>query len=893
LNVLIGLEMLNKITILNSKVYGKATIDLQDIDSLQLVGPNNIGKSTLIYALNFLFVIDGQKMSFSGGRKGNKETIDHYLPSLNQSYIIFEISKNATYCVMVKRNAEFDIEYYKIDSSYSDSFFFADEEGKQRLLKFDEVKENFEKSSIALTLFKNKTEVFSTIYQRGRKNDAAVWLEDSVKSDGLSNNFSKIYRYLINSKLITNKTLKESLIIADNRENEIVNFSQKNKKELSDLLRINDEIKNVKSISSEFTQFREMVNLYYGKIDIIGGLKFAFNRQYQTALPELDESILNRETDIRKLVNEINEVLEPQKQELNRKIGQKEFEIQSDFKLAGDKKVILDDIKTFEDAAFLKQQSSNLDKQRKEIEARITTIESQGLSSLQLQGKVLKLDRDVKSLNEQIKNYDNLLIHNISDNADDRKLLNAVFSSQISSLPASQIKKKISKSNKKLLKIFDGEIDLSKGITIAPFKPVEELKDELKEIKAELKATEQLLTIANDIDSANKQLDSLRKQIDLVKEKLRKQKQIPQLEKELDALQTVIQAKQTEKVNIEKELNVLNEKIAKHQHFLESLQDGKRKMEERKITLIQRKQSIEEISIPAEPYESNESLDTIYIKIENLRKEIVDLKYNKDKVFDALKSKTKSAIADEKQFIEYIEDELACLSDKEKSIDGLLASISTQFANPAYQMLKRYDEFKQFINNKFNTKLSQTRISDIESLRIELDDNKRIINELRQISEIQDINGQLMLEFDQTENLKTLNTYLDSARKVYFDELFDISLHLETKGSVKRVDLAQQVESDGTDRMIRLIIIMAIINRLAINTEENKIALFIDEVATIDKQNRPELVNFCKEHHFIPIFAAPDSIPGFNKYYFIYPSKGKININENLHSIVSERNAIA
>jgi hypothetical protein len=893
LNVLIGLEMLNKITILNSKVYGKATIDLQDIDSLQLVGPNNIGKSTLIYALNFLFVIDGQKMSFSGGRKGNKETIDHYLPSLNQSYIIFEISKNATYCVMVKRNAEFDIEYYKIDSSYSDSFFFADEEGKQRLLKFDEVKENFEKSSIALTLFKNKSEVFSTIYQRGRKNDAAVWLEDSVKSDGLSNNFSKIYRYLINSKLITNKTLKESLIIADNRENEIVNFSQKNKKELSDLLRINDEIKNVKSISSEFTQFREMVNLYYGKIDIIGGLKFAFNRQYQTALPELDESILNRETDIRKLVNEINEVLEPQKQELNRKIGQKEFEIQSDFKLAGDKKVILDDIKTFEDAAFLKQQSSNLDKQRKEIEARITTIESQGLSSLQLQGKVLKLDRDVKSLNEQIKNYDNLLIHNISDNADDRKLLNAVFSSQISSLPASQIKKKISKSNKKLLKIFDGEIDLSKGITIAPFKPVEELKDELKEIKAELKATEQLLAIANDIDSANKQLDSLRKQIDLVKEKLRKQKQIPQLEKELDALQTVIQAKQTEKVNIEKELNVLNEKIAKHQHFLESLQDGKRKMEERKITLIQRKQSIEEISIPAEPYESNESLDTIYTKIENLRKEIVDLKYNKDKVFDALKSKTKSAIADEKQFIEYIEDELACLSDKEKSIDGLLASISTQFANPAYQMLKRYDEFKQFINNKFNTKLSQTRISDIESLRIELDDNKRIINELRQISEIQDINGQLMLEFDQTENLKTLNTYLDSARKVYFDELFDISLHLETKGSVKRVDLAQQVESDGTDRMIRLIIIMAIINRLAINTEENKIALFIDEVATIDKQNRPELVNFCKEHHFIPIFAAPDSIPGFNKYYFIYPSKGKININENLHSIVSERNAIA
>ena len=39
--------MLTSLTILNSKVYGKAEIRLNDCDSLQLVGPNNIGKSTL------------------------------------------------------------------------------------------------------------------------------------------------------------------------------------------------------------------------------------------------------------------------------------------------------------------------------------------------------------------------------------------------------------------------------------------------------------------------------------------------------------------------------------------------------------------------------------------------------------------------------------------------------------------------------------------------------------------------------------------------------------------------------------------------------------------------------------------------------------------------------
>ena len=88
------------------------------------------------------------------------------------------------------------------------------------------------------------------------------WLEETVKTDGLSNNFSKVYRYLINSKLINNKSLKEALIIADNRENDGISFSQKNKKDINDLVRLKDEIKTIKGIQGEFESFREVVNLF-------------------------------------------------------------------------------------------------------------------------------------------------------------------------------------------------------------------------------------------------------------------------------------------------------------------------------------------------------------------------------------------------------------------------------------------------------------------------------------------------------------------------------------------------------------------------------------------------------------------------------------------------------
>lgn len=219
--------MLNKIILINTKVYQKAEINLGDCDSLQLVGPNNVGKSTLIYALNFLFIVDGTKMTFSGQRRGDKETLHHYFPSPNQSYILFEIHKKSYYTILVKRDSDSNLEYYRIDSAYDKDYFI---DADNKLMKFEEVKENLTKQGVTLYEYKDKREVFMEVYQRGRKNNGVVWLDDKVRMDGLSNNFSKIYRYLINTKLITNKNLKEALLISDNREMEELNFSQKNKK---------------------------------------------------------------------------------------------------------------------------------------------------------------------------------------------------------------------------------------------------------------------------------------------------------------------------------------------------------------------------------------------------------------------------------------------------------------------------------------------------------------------------------------------------------------------------------------------------------------------------------------------------------------------------------------
>ena len=603
-------------------------------------------------------------------------------------------------------------------------------------------------------------------------------------------------------------------------------------------------------------------------------------------------SSIERGRHIAAIHNEINEILKPKELNYASFIGEKNAEIKNKTNLLVEKQAELDEVNKFESVAFLKESLNNLDKDRRAIETRITTIDIQKLSSKHLEIRLDKVNGQIVSLENQIENYNNLLIHKISDNEEVKQLLNSVLSEQVTSLSSKSIKKPIEKISTKLLNIFDGEIDITKGIELKEFKSVKELKEELKEIQAEKKQTEELLKTVADREKTEHKLKGIVAEIDLIKEKIKRIESKPSLEKVILGITEDLKRMNVEKKELEEHLNALVKEISEKQIMFDKLQEEKRSYETRMKLLKERKMEMESIDIEPTEYETTDNLDYIYSKIQIHQKDRVELKAKKDAAFENLKYRLRNNSADEDEFIKFIEEEIACLSDKERSIDGLLQSISTQFANPAYTLLKRYEEFKQFVYDKFNDKLSQTRISNIESLKIDLLDNEKIIGELKQISSIQEFNGQMSFDFDHSENLKVLNAYLDSGKKVSFDELFNIELLLHIKGTEKRVDLANQVESDGTDRMIRLVIIMAIINRLAITDEQNKITLFIDEVATIDKQNRPELVKFCKAHNFIPIFAAPDAVEGFNKYYFIYPSKGKININEKQNAVIVERNGL-
>lgn len=882
--------MLKRLVILNSDIYSKADIELADCDSLQIVGPNNIGKSTLIYALNFLYIIDGKQMTFSGNRTGDKTTFNHYFPSISSSYIVFEIFKKRYYCILVKKNAEGSLDYYKIDSDFKDEHYFKQSTEGQTLKKFDSLLADFSSSGVEYSKFPNRRDLFNFVYQKGKKNNGVVWLNEGASQDQreITNNFSKIYRYLINSKLIDNKTLKESLIIADNKENEKVEFSKKNQKDIQTLLKHNREIRVIKSIQKSFTDFKELVNQYKAKNQILSELTYAFNALYYLVNIDLNTSVIKKKKEKEEHQVNLSETLNPKQSELNQKIGGLKTIISQKQTSIDTLNKQISKIKAYEGIAFLNQSLSNLDKERKDIESRLTQIENQNLKSRDIETEISRLIQEISNLERQINTYSNLLIHQISKNVKNKELLNAILSDSITALPKENIQSEIEKLND-VMKIFDGAITIPKDFKGKSIPSIEDLQLRKNKAFKDKESNEQLLPIAKDLEKYRSELSRVQQKIKEVSGKIEELNSLPGLETNLIKEETEQKTLILHKDDTVKELRITQETISRINQAIEILTNDISQKENRIREIQKWKVRIEESGIKELEYQTNEALDNLYKNFERNFTERDDIKNRKERLFDSLKTKTETVFASEDEFIRYLDSELATLDDKQKSIDALLKNISTQFSIPCKTLHSKFQEFEAFINNQFNSKIRKIKISDIDSLNIEIIPNEILIKDLKKIMEIRDLTSELIFD-DQSENLNVLNRYLDNQSIIEFKDLFDIKLHLDKKGQHKVVDLRNQIESDGTDKMIRMVIIMSIIHQIVINDEENKIVIFVDEIGTIDEANRIEILNFCKENNFVPISAAPlHPYDGFDKYYLVRRNKGKIVLSENNGNVISRK----
>lgn len=888
--------MLNRIVIINSELYAKASIHIGDNASIQITAENNVGKSSFLNTLNFLYITDKDQMRFEDNRKLS-DSMKHYFDGTSlHSFIVFEIFKNGYYCILVKATPENTIEYYKINGEYKENFFIQTSADGFKANKWENILQELtnDNPTDPPTLLKSE-ELYNLVYNSDKNKNPVVWIKREVKRKGraLSNSFTDIYKHLIKTSEINEKSFKNALLIADNKQDTLLNvFTTSSFDKINEFEKKKTHLDNLRAVTLDFEKLKLLNDTFIAEEKVLGKLKNTFFKKFDAVEKDLSnktatDSLLS--ISIRTLETKIDVTLKKERDDL---IAEKTtFSNQID----AAKKANIEIVNQLKEVEDYEPQDDHLifqgliakaeteDKQRIELEAQLTQLERSKFTLTEVEKGIKTLQGEIQSEENSIQEFDNLLYQNISADPEIIRKAYSLLSSKVAKLDKSKIKKEISKADFPF-SFFDGKIDASE-IEIQKLPTIKELqadvetkKKELAEKKIQLEAIKNQNTLQGSVDSLKKSIATtnalivkVRNKPTLVKTKTDNETLINvTLPKSVSDTQIKINAKDEE---IKRERDALDFKKKEKKQYEDDLSKYKKQYQN-----FQERQDIYEIEeILDEPfeklYEKFSKTYNAFAGVDGTRERRKDLK-------DSINLKLKKDIQDIKQFIREVEEEISNIPQMDKVISNLLDTLSYEIGSPTFSFLTAFNDFKTFVYKSYNSKLAEYPVSNIQSVKVKIIEAEELIKDLDRISKLKFSNG---LDFDNTytESKKALERQLTESKgkPIEIYDLFTIKVEItKVTGESEEIDLSKQVQSRGTNIVLKLYLFLNILKDLVQSANENKVVIYVDELDAIGQKNVKHLIQFCKDNYFIPIFAAPRKVEGIQKYYMI---KEPLNKNKN------------
>lgn len=876
--------MLNRIIIINSELYSKADILIGDTNSIQLEADSNVGKSSLINTLNFLYIIDQGQMLFEGERK-LKESIKHYFKTVNQSFVIFEINKSGyTYCILVKANGNFELEYYKFNSSYNEEYFFEKTDKGFAPISFEKI--------VATLLLKTQSkpeqlktdELYDIVYSKKAENKPVVLTTDKITRVGKShsNSFTKIYHLLLKSSDIDEPKFKEALTIAANVSEETLQvFANNTNRKVEQLRETEQEVKNLRSILEEFKYLKKLNDDYNAINRLCAELKNTFIQQFNKETKDIATQ-LNYDSDlmrgIRTIQTKLSATLRTQYTE------QKQNEIKFATLAEGEdknlKKLIaeLDLIDQYKKGSLpydgLLNDLSRLKEENTNLLSELQKIQKEKLTANQLQTEIGKLETQISQLIKKEKDFDKILGQNISDNIEVKRKLNSILSPKILALNSNTaLLKKITETTE-LLKIFDGEIKID-GIEIEPIETIDDVREFLKTAKKLLGEKLKTLGFVKETTKKGQDQKEVEKQLTYKQQLFEKIESRDLIISERDSIQKLINDYKGKELESKAKAFETEQEIKNVQLLLGAEEKKRDDFKARNLILKEHFDRAKEFDLPLTEVILNKNIDEAYTE---LLKQIGELNKKEQSRFELYVFVNKDLKIDEKdinRFIQKVQQKIDNIKDLDAIYKDLLQLVYTEFTKPTSDFLDKYNHFQRFITD-YNKELADFPVSNITKLSIVASDVPKEIQALTRISKLDNKADLFTTSLEQAESIKALEDKIRENKEIKFTELFQLKISIEIDGVKKPpIDLGKQVESRATDRVLKLFLFLSIIKRLVENVPDNKIVLYIDELGEIGPHNVRQIINYCIKYNFIPIFAAPRQIEGIEKYYVIKKASKK------------------
>ncbi|MCB0766541.1 MAG: hypothetical protein KDB95_04955 [Flavobacteriales bacterium] len=887
-----------KLIAIRSGSYDYAEVELSD--SLQLVGPNNAGKTTLINTLQFLYLDNRNQMVF--GDHDSEATREYYFPD-HYSYLLFEChGPNGTYVLGWRGQGR---------ASGGDPVRFTYDGGYDVADYMDEDRVADPKDVLAKLGERNYRELKDASAHRD-----AILIATKGESNGLGvvhltetdryAHFKEVLKNLLSLRSIDQHEMKRSLLmlasIPPNRP-----ALEANRLMTEEFERIRDRRVKLNTLKSE----KERLEKYIAMSDVRMGLEGRLATVYAD-LMEKRRKAHDHNKHVKEAIVAKQEALEKEKIST--------AEILKDFddriaELAGSKGRVEGDL------ARIAELGKGLEEFVENLEREALANAKERLTALDRRlGNAEEADRQrtarnlaevtgrVANTERAIANFDKALITELRDKLSDEQVrgLSRLFNIDILKQPVEKggIELKKRKEVDKLLKaIAEGIADdaYSDALMRIPLPDnshawkelvdVKALKKSLTDLKAEHTRLTQLMEAIENREVIAKERATTQAEVDEHLRKLTRWERL-QVEKMDEArFQKMLAEVTKEKTKADRERKEVRDKLEEIGVKLFEQRTALNKEDERFNRLLH---LLEQCVPPPFPDAAAQEL----ISVPNDAEDAIDL-YRKltlehstmSREMDQLRSKIEMVLKsdiigpNEVETVRLIREQIEGLPTFEEALrkdwDTYLHQLRANFA----QVLNGLNDIK-IAADRLNRRFTNVSVSNLESLKMEVMDQNDLVGALKELAET-DHTGL----FDDSKKLdaayQSFRNKLSERITLNYGDLFTLRFTVSTRAGRTHSYDNLQVESHGTAITIKVLFNLLVLRSMLkedpkLNTPLSRVPFFLDEVHSLDAINRKAVLSMAKDLGFMAITAAPEPVSEVDSLYFLRPKNGRLVLRNEL-----------
>ncbi|MBK9288035.1 MAG: hypothetical protein IPN38_10195 [Flavobacteriales bacterium] len=887
-----------KLIAIRSGSYDYAEIELGT--SLQLVGPNNAGKTTLINTLQFLYVDNRNQMVF--GEHDAEATRGYYFPD-HYSYLLFECLGPHGHYVLGWRGQS--------KASGGDPLRFCYEgryEASDLITEDGHVADPRE--VLARLSTKNYRELREPQAHReailvATKGDSNGLGLVSLTENDLYPQFKEVLKNLLSLRSIDQAEMKRSLLmLAGIKPNKPA--LEANRLMTEEFERIRDRRLKLSTLRAEQDRLQKYISMSVGRVALEARLAFVYNELQEKKRKAHGHNKLVKDAIAGKqaLLEKERQVIVDAIRDLDERINE----------LAGTKGRLDGDLARIAELgkAFGDEFAEPLERQALfNSKARLASLDRQLGNAQQADRQrtangLAEVTAKVASTEKAIAGFDRALITSLraSMQEDDLRGLSKLFNLDLLKLPVEkggvEVKKK--KQLEELLKHLAANIDgdkYSDAILNLPLPDnasawkqlvdVKALNKALVDHKAEQERLQELMAAIENREQLAAERDTVQRDCDQRVEKLSLWERFQKEKGEEARLQQRLSDISTDKTNAEASRDAsrskkeeLSLKLFEQKSALDKEDERFNRllnlMEQCPLPPVADAKQDEPISVPHDPEDAISQYQKLVL-------EYRDMVHEMDQLRSKIEAVLKSDIigATESDTVQLMKEQLEGLPTFEEALrkdwENYLHLLRANFAD----VIRGVNDIRSAAE-KLNRRFSKVSVSNLQALRIEVIDQSDLVEPLKELAET-DHTGLFESSTKIDAAYQSFRRKLSERITLNYSDLFTLRFMVTTNSGRTHNYDNLQVESHGTAITIKVLFNLLVLRSLLKedpkkHTPLSRVPFFLDEIHSLDAMNRSAVLRMSRDLGFMALTAAPEPVSEVDALYFLRPQNGRLVVRK-------------